>query len=129
VENRRVKSRSRGSTPLEARPEWEPRREATISETFGGLPRQTRVTYSWRRQGSHAEVIADELARRALKGDIRAAQELADRAEGRPGQNNDVPEADKGVKVIVPDVPRPIRGVIKPDTGPGQFPVMGRNIR
>jgi hypothetical protein len=39
--------------------------------------------------------------RRALKGDIRAAAELADRAEGRPGQNNPIAEAEKGFKVVV----------------------------
>src|SRR5215471_8301134 len=31
---------------------------------------------------TYAEGIADKLARLAIKGDIRAAQELADRAEG-----------------------------------------------
>jgi hypothetical protein len=59
---------------------------------------------------TYAEAIADELARRALKGDIRAAQELADRAEGRPSQM--APPAEySGVKYVVLDMPRPHRPV------------------
>ena len=64
----------------------------------GGRPRTAKLSEACRaklasiipgdaRGRTHAEAIADELARRALKGDIRAAQELADRAEGRPGQD------------------------------------------
>jgi hypothetical protein len=37
--------------------------------------------------GTYAEVIAQVLADKALAGDIRAAQELADRAEGRARQS------------------------------------------
>jgi hypothetical protein len=37
-----------------------------------------------------AEAIADALAAKALNGDIRATQELADRAEGRPRQSLEV---------------------------------------
>jgi hypothetical protein len=73
---------------------------------------------------TYAEAIADELARRSLKGDIRAVAELADRAEGRPGQNNTVTEEAKGVKVVIIDVPRPQRGVWMPDVGPGPLPDM-----
>ena len=59
---------------------------------------------------SYAEAIADKLALKALKGDIRAAQELADRAEGRPSQM--VPPTElSGVKYIVLDMPRPHRPV------------------
>jgi hypothetical protein len=36
---------------------------------------------------TYAEVIAEALAEKAVAGDIRAAQELADRAEGRPRQS------------------------------------------
>jgi hypothetical protein len=39
---------------------------------------------------TYAEVIAEALAEKALAGDIRAAQELADRAEGRPRQSIEV---------------------------------------
>jgi hypothetical protein len=35
---------------------------------------------------TYAQLIAQALAAKALKGDIRAAQELADRAEGRARQ-------------------------------------------
>ena len=38
----------------------------------------------------YAEAIAEKLAERALKGDIRAAQELADRAEGRARQSIEI---------------------------------------
>jgi hypothetical protein len=57
-----------------------------------------------------------------LKGDIRAAEELADRAEGRPGQNSPATEESKGVKVIILNSPRPQRGVYMPDVGPGSLP-------
>jgi len=59
---------------------------------------------------SYAEAIADRLAQLALKGDIRAAQELADRAEGRPSQMAP-PTEYSGVKYIVLDMPRPQRPV------------------
>jgi len=39
---------------------------------------------------TYAEVIAETLAEKALAGDIRAAQEIADRAEGRPRQSIEV---------------------------------------
>jgi len=57
------------------------------------------------------------LARQALKGDIRAAQELADRAEGRPNQMAP-PSEQHGVKVIIVDVPRPKYNI--PDVRPGE---------
>ena len=59
---------------------------------------------------SYAEAIADKLALQALKGDIRAAQELADRAEGRPSQMAP-PAEQSGVKYIILDMPRPPRPV------------------
>ena len=99
----------------------------------GGRPRTAKLSEACRdklasivpgdaRDRTYAEAIADELARRALKGDIRATAELADRAEGRPGQNKTVTEEDKGIKVVVIDVPRPQRGVWMPDVGPGPLP-------
>src|SRR5215475_8452426 len=54
---------------------------------------------------TYAEAIADKLAGLALKGDIRAAQELADRAEGRPGlRDSGVEENSRGPLVIVTNV-------------------------
>jgi hypothetical protein len=69
---------------------------------------------------TYAEAIAEKLVQLALKGDIRAAQELADRAEGRPSQM--APRTEySGVKYIVLDMPRPQRGAIMPDVRPGQL--------
>jgi Family of unknown function (DUF5681) len=39
---------------------------------------------------TYAEAIAQKLAEKAIEGDIRAAQELADRAEGRARQSIEV---------------------------------------
>jgi hypothetical protein len=39
---------------------------------------------------TYAEKIATVLAERATKGDIRAAQEIADRAEGKPRQSVEI---------------------------------------
>jgi hypothetical protein len=39
---------------------------------------------------TYAEAIAQALAQKALSGDIRAAQELADRAEGKPRQSLEI---------------------------------------
>src|SRR5262249_19475245 len=49
---------------------------------------------------TYAEAITDMLAQRALKGDIRAVEELANRAEGRPGPSNPDAEAFTGIKYI-----------------------------
>ena len=60
----------------------------------GGRPKTAPLSHAYREklaalvpedpQGrTYAQAIADTLAERALAGDIRAAQELADRAEGR----------------------------------------------
>jgi len=83
----------------------------------GGRPRTARLSEACRvkrvspipgdpESRSFAEAIADKLAQQALKGDIRAAQELADRAEGRPSQMAP-PTEYSGVKYIVLDMPRP----------------------
>jgi len=82
----------------------------------GGRPRTAKLAEAYRKklaslvpddaQGrSYAEAIADKLALQALKGDIRAAQELADRAEGRPSKMTP-PAEHSGVKYIVLDMPR-----------------------
>ena len=39
---------------------------------------------------TYAQAIAETLAAKALEGDIRAAQELADRAEGKPRQSVEI---------------------------------------
>jgi len=97
----------------------------------GGRPRTAKLSEACRAKlaspipgdpesRSYAEAIADKLALLALRGDIRAAQELADRAEGRPSQMAP-PAEQNGVKYIVLDMPRPPRGVIMPDVGPRQL--------
>jgi hypothetical protein len=70
---------------------------------------------------TYAEAIAEKLVQLALKGDIRAAQELADRGEGRPSQMAP-PAEQRGVKVVVIDVPRPQHGTFMPDVGPSHLP-------
>jgi len=80
----------------------------------GGRPRTAKLSEACRAKlaslmpgdpesRSYAEAIADKLAQQALKGDIRAAQELADRAEGRPSQMAP-PTEHSGVKYIVLDM-------------------------
>ena len=87
----------------------------------GGRPRTAKLSEACRAKlaspipgdpesRSYAEAIADKLALLALRGDIRAAQELADRAEGRPSQMAPPTELS-GVKYIVLDMPRPPRPV------------------
>lgn len=64
----------------------------------GGRPSKTALTDAIRDQlaevdekdkagRTNAEVIAAALIARAKRGDVRAASELADRAEGRPSQS------------------------------------------
>jgi hypothetical protein len=89
----------------------------------GGRPRTAKLSEACRAKlaslmpgdpesRSYAEAIADKLALQALKGDIRAAQELADRAEGRPSQAP--PAEQSGVKYVVLDMPRPDRTKLTP---------------
>lgn len=67
----------------------------------GGRPKRTPLTDACRDvlaqlvpddpQGhTYAQAIAEMLAAKALEGDIRAAQELADRAEGKPRQSLEI---------------------------------------
>jgi hypothetical protein len=91
----------------------------------GGRPRTAKLSEACRAKlaslipgdlegRTYAEGIADKLVQLALKGDIRAAQELADRGEGRPSQM--APPAEQhGMKVVVVDVPRPQIDVWMPD--------------
>jgi uncharacterized protein DUF5681 len=44
---------------------------------------------------TYAEAIAETLAKNALKGDIRAAQELADRSEGKPRQRLEIEDTPR----------------------------------
>jgi hypothetical protein len=95
----------------------------------GGRPRTVRLSEAYRAKLASpvpgdplgrtvAEAIADKLAQQALKGDIRAAEELADRVEGRPGQDN--PATEHGVKVIIVDIPQP--SVSMEDVKPSLLP-------
>jgi len=95
----------------------------------GGRPRTAKLSEACRAKlgvlvpddaegRTYAEAIAEKLVQLDLKGDFRAAQELADRGEGRPSQM--APPAEQhGMKVVVIDVPRPHHGVWMPDIGPG----------
>ncbi len=67
----------------------------------GGRPKRTPLTDACREilaqpipgdpEGrTYAQAIAETLAAKALDGDIRAAQELADRAEGKPRQSLEI---------------------------------------
>jgi hypothetical protein len=124
-ENRRKTaeaSRAWSNISLQTRPERKPGRTASDSKTLGGVSRAKLASPipGDPENRSYAEAIADKLALLALRGDIRAAQELADRAEGRPSQMAP-PAEQNGVKYIVLDMPRPPRGVIMPDVGPRQL--------
>ncbi len=88
----------------------------------GGRPRTSALAEAYRvklaslvpgdAQGrTFAEAIADTVALLALKGDIRAAQELADRAEGKPRQKDSGDAEENHVRVIIMDAPRPPRPV------------------
>jgi len=55
-------------------------------------------------------------------------EELANRAEGRPGASNPDTEANKGIKYIILDMPRPQRGGFTRDVSPGQLPTMRSNV-
>lgn len=69
-----------------------------VSGNPGGRPKKTALTDAIREQlaevdeqdkagRTNAEIIAAALVARAKRGDVRAAGEIADRAEGRPSQS------------------------------------------
>ena len=72
-----------------------------VSGNPSGRPRKTPLTDACRevlaepipddpRGRTYAQGIAETLAHKALTGDIRAAQEIADRAEGKPRQRLEI---------------------------------------
>ncbi len=78
-----------------------------ISGNPGGRPRKTPLTDVCRellgkpvpndRSGrTYAEAIAERLAKKALAGDVRAAREIADRAEGKARQAMELTGQDGG---------------------------------
>jgi uncharacterized protein DUF5681 len=75
------------------------------SENPGGRPKNAPLSQACRellalpvpndaKGRTYAEAIAEVLAKKALGGDIRAAQELADRAEGRAHQSIEFQNAE-----------------------------------
>jgi len=73
----------------------------------GGRPKSALLSQACREQlakpvpgdpegRSYAEAIAQMLADKALSGDLRAAQELADRAEGRARQSVEIERSEQG---------------------------------
>lgn len=87
-------------TPNNEATRWRPGQ----SGNPGGRPKTASLSQAYRQKldslvpgdkegRTYAQAIADELAERALAGDIRAAQELADRAEGRPRQSIEIENA------------------------------------
>jgi len=105
----------------------------------GGRPRTAKLSEACRAKlasvvpgdatgRTYAEAIADTLAQRAVKGDLRAVEELANRAEGRPGPSVSDTDANNRVKVIVVDMPRPPRVAYVPSVGPGSLPGKAREL-
>ena len=98
AENRQ-KTGFRGPTPDVGRASrWQP---GCPSPNPGGRPKKTPLSDACREvlalpvpgdpEGrTYAEKIAGTLAEKAAKGDIRAAQELADRAEGKARQSVEI---------------------------------------
>jgi len=71
----------------------------------GGRPKMAHLSHACREllaalvpndpEGrTYAQAIAETLAQKALAGDIRAAQEIADRAEGRARQSVEIQSAE-----------------------------------
>lgn len=76
-----------------------------VSGNPGGRPKRTTLTDALREllaaqvpgdpEGrTHSDAIAEVLVKRALKGDVQAAREIADRTEGRPRQALAIEAAD-----------------------------------
>jgi hypothetical protein len=74
---------------------WKPGQSGNL----GGRPKRDAITAALREQleaqakagtRSVADEIAGALIKRALKGDVRAIREIADRTEGRPRQQLEV---------------------------------------
>lgn len=88
-----------------------PRSEATrfkpgVCPNPGGRPRTAPLSQACRellnasvpndpQARTYAQVIAAKLAKKAMRGDVGAAKELADRAEGRARQSVEIETADK----------------------------------
>jgi hypothetical protein len=95
-ENRVITGAGKGGTV----PPAEYRFRAGVSGNPGGRPAVRTLSKACREVLSQpvpdgsgltfAEAIAKKLASKALEGDVRAAEELADRSEGRPGQSIDL---------------------------------------
>jgi hypothetical protein len=96
TQNSGENSKKRRGRPENLTP-WKP----GTSGNPGGRPKTAPLSHACREllaspllddpQGrTYAEAIAETLAQKALAGDIRAAQELADRAEGRPRQSLEI---------------------------------------
>jgi hypothetical protein len=82
-----------------------PGSEATRWKPGGGRPKAAPLSHACREllvqpvpddpaRRTYTEAIAQTLAEKALAGDIRAAQELADRAEGRARQSVEIQSAE-----------------------------------
>jgi hypothetical protein len=93
-ENRR---KTEGSVRNSEATRWKPGQ----SGNPGGRPKTAPLSQACRellaapvpddaKRRTYAEAIAESLAEKALEGDIRAAQELGDRAEGRARQSIEI---------------------------------------
>jgi len=69
------------------RPKWAPLSQACRELLAAPVPDDSEGR-------TYAEAIAETLAHKALAGDIRAAQEIADRAEGRARQSVEIQSAE-----------------------------------
>ena len=105
----------------------------------GGRPRTAKISEACRtklaslipgdvQRRTYAQAIADKLVQLALKGDIRAAQELADRAEGKPGHGDSrVEDSSRNPVVIVTNVKMPDPGIVR-DHFPALTPTLPQTL-
>ena len=81
--------------------------KAGVSGNPGGRPRRKPLSDAYREaleqvspddpQGrTYAQIIAERLIHSAMRGNVQAARELADRAEGRTVQQVDLANTDEG---------------------------------